>query len=998
MTTAPTSDANFEVRRPLTAVFVDIVGSTPLSILMEGEEYAEMIAEYRRIASAAAADHDGFIPRDEGDGRFIWFGWPSARRDDAQRAVAMSLDLMDAMAPLSQRVEAETGRPVSLRVGIHTGPAVITFPGDATKPDVSSATVNFAAKVQQAADPDTVLITEATMAALVQPFQVEPHGNVSIDELPGGIDVYRVVGRPAAPVALGPFVGRRAELGRLTSAWQIAAAGGSSAMLVSGEAGLGKSRLVQELRHEAGWPITAEIQGDVDHTSHPFGAVHGALRTLIGDHAQPSDLETLGLDPAVGEDVLRAAGLRPLDGRRADAIAGAVALIRSAAETTPLLLVVDDAQWLDPSTQEIVARLIEGECRGLMILMTSRRPLSSEWPAVDTIELKGLGPAEAHELLAEIDSDGDDGQRVAELIERAAGNPFFLVWLSRTNEPETYQGIRRLLRPRSGVPVVVQQAVRSQIDGAGVDDDITTMAAVIGMEFDTDLLADTLDTDVKHIGPDLQRLASHDIIRPTDGSPVRYRFTHSLVRDLAYDLLLANACQQRHCRVADVLEWRGSDDHATIGLHHDRGGRPVEASRSKLRAAHQCRRSNAYREGSELLERVLELSAEDAVDLPVEIEVEARELHATLAAAVDPDSYAAGSSARSGVLDMLDPDEEIRRVVMAKTRDWAAAMMTADLATSIRLLYEVRRTGQRSFPEIMVCNTNARGTHAAYRGRYAHAERLLVASTDEMAARGIDTWLEDHWGTPDDPMALAYSYAPPVLWQRGRHRTAIGVLDRAWRRAEAVPGGAHTMAHVGSNAAVYWELAGDGRRAVQIGEQIVEIGTELGLDFWALNGAMHVRLGQALIEPNADLLDQCAADAALLEAFAPMAAGRVHLQIAGHALAIDDAARALVALDAVRASSQRTGMQYLDAEELRLRAQHAGNDAAAAEELLRRAADLASRQGARRYQLRALTDLAARSQDPADAGALDEAVRAIPERDGDPDVDRAILVLSNTSA
>ena len=128
MTQASGADARVQVRRPLTAVFIDIVGSTSLSILMDGEEYATLIARYRDIADEVVARHAGFVPKDEGDGRFIWFGWPSARRDDAQRAIAMSLDLQTAVAALSDEVQATTDRPLTLRIGIHTGPAIVTFP------------------------------------------------------------------------------------------------------------------------------------------------------------------------------------------------------------------------------------------------------------------------------------------------------------------------------------------------------------------------------------------------------------------------------------------------------------------------------------------------------------------------------------------------------------------------------------------------------------------------------------------------------------------------------------------------------------------------------------------------------------------------------------------------------------------------------------------------------------------------------------------------------
>ena len=809
--------------------------------------------------------------------------------------------------------------------------------------------------MQQAAAPGQILITEATAGALRERYEVEEAGAVSIDGLPGGISVYRVLGPARHGGSQLPFVGRRAEMAMLRRRWRQVLEGSSATIAIEGVPGLGKTRLVEELRALSDWPSGAQVQGIEDRMVHPFAALQPALRSVFG-HTPDLDLVTsLGLDETTASDALRAAGLVPMDDRRTAAVRAAVETFCAAAAVEPLLVVVEDAHWLDASTAEVIAALAKARCPGLMIVMTTRKaPTGPGWPQLDVISLGGLQADEARELLTKVRQNGSstsDGENepLDDIVGRAAGNPFFLIWLSRERADEQYEGVRSLLRPRSGVPPVVQQAVRSQIDGAHVEDDVTTMAAVIGMEFSSELLATALDRSVDDLQPALRKLQDHEIVRAPGGDSRRYRFGHSLVHDLAYDLLLAPARQACHRRVADVLAAEGSEDHATIGLHQDRAGRPVEAARSKLLAAQQCRRSNAYREGAALVDRVLELAGDSETELPQDIELEARELHANLAASVDPSSYLAGTSDRSGVLELLDSQEDTRRVVMAKTRDWAAAILSGDLRTSARLLYEVWRSGHDSFPEILVCNRNARGTHAAYRGHYAHAERLLCSSIEQMATDGLDPWLLDNWATPDDPIALAYSYAPPVLFQRVRAHTAKELLDDGWRRAESLSGGAHTMAHVGANAAVYWELLGDGHAALQAGEQIVAIGRELGLDFWELTGHMHERLGQSMIEPTRELIEQIEADGAMLTVFAPVVAGRMHLHAAESWLRLGETTRATQALAAVRSWSTSTGIPYLDAEELRLRAAvSTGEDRVGA---LTAAAVLAGRQGARRYRL-----------------------------------------------
>lgn len=209
------------------------------------------------------------------------------------------------------------------------------------------------------------------------------------------------------------------------------------------------------------------------------------------------------------------------------------------------------------------------------------------------------------------------------------------------------------------------------------------------------------------------------------------------------------------------------------------------------------------------------------------------------------------------------------------------------------------------------------------------------------------------------------------------------------------------MAHVGANAAAFWELAGDGEQALHHGEQVAEIGRELGLSAWELNGQIHMRRGQAMLDPTAELVEQLDADAALLASFAPLGAGLAHLQAAVGWLDLDDHGRATKSLDAMREGSRNTGLRYLDAEELRVRASMlTGEDRL---ETLVQAAEIGARQRARRFQLRALCDLAETEPTTViDAGPVAKAVTLVrssfPELDADPDCERAAAIISPVDA
>jgi class 3 adenylate cyclase len=966
---SPGATSRREVRRPLTSVFIDIVGSTPLSVLLDDDVYNAVINEYRDVTNDAVRRHGGTVQHDEGDGRFVWFGWPSAHRDDGDRAVTMALELFDRIGPLSRRVGALADRELGLRVGIHTGPQIVTLPTSSAPSDVQGAAANFAAKVQQRCEPGMVLISEATADVLTKPFELEPHGLVTIDSVPGGIRVYRVIGPGEPPAEVGAFVGRDRELAVLTDRWATVAAGGSASVVLTASAGLGKSRLLSELCTRPDIPLVVRAAGDEHRLEDPLHALVEALAHsgLVADGARPE----------TADDV--------------------VDVVVKAAAGGPTLLVVDDAQWLDASSRDVIAELSANPVPDLMLLVAGR-PFGgmTGWvDDADRLTLRPLGAEDAATLLESVDDAGALGLATrATIVERSGGNPLFLRWLAKTSVDADFEGVRRILRPRSGVPVVVQQVLRSVLDGSGVDDVTTSMAAAIGNQFDAVLLAAVLGRPQPSVDDDLHTLAAHDIIRRADAR--RYQFSHALVRDLAYDVLVEDERVRCHARIADTLEELDSSDHALIGYHHDRAGRAVPAARAKVRAARLCRASGAYREGAALTSRALELIAGDAGADHDELELEANELHHLFATVTEPKAYAAGSHATAPqVLDSLDLADRDRRTCIDKTSQWAAACMVGNLQESARLLYDVYRIGAR-FPAIAPFNRCARGYHATLRGRYAHAERLLRESTGPMLEDGLDPWLAEHWPAPDDPIALGLAYLPIVLLQRGYLRSGIDWLRRAWQRAETLQNGAYSMAHISLNSALLWAAMGNGHAVMDHGRDMTKLGTELDAALWTTLGGVYEQLGVALAYPTAEHVAAVNGLATSFEGFSGPLAIVLYLYGAQSARSAGDDGSAVHMLDGVDRLSRNLGLQEFDAEATRLRAATAAADERA--RLLRVASGVARRQGARRYRLRALTDLAGHdplgvTDDGPAAEALRAAVAEIDDQDDDADVMRALSLL-----
>src|SRR5262249_55187940 len=248
-TPAPDAAAPAGERRQLTVLFCDLVGSTPLSQQLDAEEWRDVIAQYQQAASGAVRRYGGHVALKLGDGLLIYFGWPTAREDDPERAVRAGLAIVDALGPLNATLAAADGPRLAVRIGLHTGPVVIADDGD-----VFGETPNVAARVQGAAEPDTVVITAATQRLVAGMFVVEDRGPQMLKGVREPVTLYRVVQpsgvRSRLAVAAGRltrFVGREVELATLVERWERAQDGAGQNVLVLGEAGVGKSRLVYQL-------------------------------------------------------------------------------------------------------------------------------------------------------------------------------------------------------------------------------------------------------------------------------------------------------------------------------------------------------------------------------------------------------------------------------------------------------------------------------------------------------------------------------------------------------------------------------------------------------------------------------------------------------------------------------------------------------------------------------------------------------------------------------
>ena len=409
-------------RRQLTVLFCDLVGSTPLSQQLDAEEWRDLIAQYQQAAAGAVARFGGHVAKNLGDGLLIYFGWPTAREDDPERAVRAGLAIVDAMIPLNTTLD--DGTRLAVRIGMHTGPVVIADGGE-----VFGETANVAARVQSTAEPDTVVITAATQRLVAGMFVVEEREPQMLKGVREPMTLYRVVQpsgvRSRLDVAAGRltrFVGRDIELATLVDRWERAQDGEGQNVVVLGEAGVGKSRLVYQLHeHLAAVPHTWLECGATPYTEgSPFHPVIALVSQGLAFAPQDTAAEKLakleiGLRAlASAETVALLAdflGLPPpaplqmspeLQRRKTIDLLAQWTLSMSAMQ--PLVVFVEDLHWCDASTLELLGHVIaQSPTARALLLATARPEFTHPWPArsnLTTVQLARLTKRQARDMIA----------------------------------------------------------------------------------------------------------------------------------------------------------------------------------------------------------------------------------------------------------------------------------------------------------------------------------------------------------------------------------------------------------------------------------------------------------------------------------------------------------------------------------------------------------------------------------------------------------------------
>ena len=598
-------------RRQLTVMFSDLVGSTAMAGTMDPEDLREVISAYQKCAAETVRRFDGCISRYMGDGVLVYFGYPKAHEDDAERAVRAGLELISALAGL------KINAPLQTRIGIATGLVVVgdvIGSGEAQERGAVGETPNLAARLQGIAEPDTIVIAENTRRLLGNLFDLTDLGPKKLKGIAERVRAWTVLRSSSIESRfealhaghLSTLVGREEEMDLLLRRWSRAKTDEGEVVLLSGEAGIGKSRVVETFRQLiAETPhTTLHYQCSPHHADSPLYPVIAQIVIAAGialDDSPTARLEKL--EALVKRSTDRWDELIPLlaallsipttdrypppdpdpQRRRERTLAALIEQLQALARQSALLVILEDAHWADPTTLDLFGRIIVQfpKLRGFLIV-TYRPEFKFPWdhhPNVTALSLNRLGRRDCKMMVEAITRGKTLPSEVMEqIVAKTDGIPLFVEELTKTvlesgllKEQDSTFSLAGLLPPLA-IPATLQDSLMARLDRLSTVKEVAQIGAAIGREFFFDLLAAVCSMQNSDLQDALAKLEAAELIF-SHGTPpnTSYIFKHALVQDAAYETLLKSRRHQLHARIAGVLETRFAEVAAAqpeIVAHH----------------------------------------------------------------------------------------------------------------------------------------------------------------------------------------------------------------------------------------------------------------------------------------------------------------------------------------------------------------------------------------------------------------------------------------------
>jgi class 3 adenylate cyclase/predicted ATPase len=981
-------------RRQLTVMFCDIVDSTGLSQRVDPEDLQQILSTYKKVCAEGIHRFSGHVAQHLGDGLLVYFGYPQAHEHDAERALRAGLAILESLAGANVRLEADFGEKIAARIGVHSGTMVLGQEGD--HPAAFSDTFDTVARLQALAPPDTLVVSGTTLRLVQGLFLIRDLG--AADALGDSSGAYQVL-RPsgvrsridlAAAGGLSPFVAREREMGSLVACWDAVSAEGGKAVLVAGEPGIGKSRLAHQFRQRLAetrhtW---LECRGSPYTQDSAFFPVIELQSRGIGFAAEDPGEEKLAkleaaLDRAgfaLPEVVPLLAELHsiPLPPTYSIAKLSSEAIRRKTIEVIrdwllaigkqqPVVLLVEDLHWVDPSTLALLGSILERlpETRVLM-LATYRSGFDPPWPGfghVSTLALERLEPRAAREMVRGVAGGRTlpDGW-IDDIVGRTDGVPLFVEEMTKVMLEGAGGGTESSAAPRPGVPLTLHDLFMARLDRLGPAKEVAALGAVLGREFSSELMRAVWPREEAAVSDALGELVRAELLyQRVEGSDVTYVFKHALVQDTAYDSLLKASRQRYHERIAEVLEERFPEvaqRQPELLAHHFTKARQAQRALPHWLAA--GRRGTERSANAEAI-RHLGRGLECARSLPpgqqrtgLELELQTL-LTANLTASR---GYAAREVAESAAraYELCTEIGETPHVLPALFGLWLFHLVRSDRQETRDLAERLFAFADRGGDDSMLMQAHlANALTSFYEGRHENARAHAVEVQRRYSVEAHRAHLAVYG---DDPGVYGYVYEALPLWFLGFSDQALARMMKARSLAEEVQ---HPFTIAGAQAFLTQirQLRCEVEATAEAAAETIAQSQEQGFPLFVGVGIVH--LGWAQMRGGDD-----GAAARIREGIALFRStgARLNLpyflcELAEACLAGGDREGGFSALDEATAAVEANLDGYYEAEIHRLRGELLllGKDAAAAEASLRRALDVARDQHASSLALRAATSL-----------------------------------------
>ncbi|MDE5461052.1 AAA family ATPase [Bradyrhizobium sp. CSS354] len=1023
---SPTPPQDAE-RRHLTVMFCDLVGSTALSARLDPEDMWEVIRAYRAACASVVAAYDGRIARFVGDGILVYFGYPRAHEDDAERAVRAGLDTISAIGQLKTGADER----VELRIAIATGLVVVgdLISGDASEEQATVGdTPNLAARLQSLAEPGAVVVASSTRRLLGDLFTFRNLGRREVKGIAEPIAVWAVEGAIASEsrfeavraVRSTGFVGRRDEieftLSRQRLAWQ--GQGQGQMVLISGEAGIGKSRIVATLSESPSLGAHRRVRYQcspyhINSALHPFVAQLERAAGIRSHDTPGQKLDKLEAMLALGTQQVAQAtpliaallsiptgdhcpplSLSPAQQRR-QTFAALLDQLEGLAREQPLLIICEDMHWADATTLELFDLAVD-RIRGLpiLVLMTSRPEFEPSWSGLANVSLLRLDRLDRQDSRALVEQVAVGRQlpreMMKQIIDRTDGIPLFVEELTKmvlesgllVEDAGRYRLDNPL--PPLAIPATLQDSLMARLDRLAPVKELAQIGAAIGRDFSYALLRYVAGRDDLTLSAALAQLEEAELLVRRGAPPeANYSFKHALVQEAAYESLLKSKRQVLHKRIGDVLREKfpvvAETEPEVLAHHFTEAGLNEVALEWWRKAGLQALKRSAYSEAIAHLGKAIAVADE----LPDEHDRMMSRLHLQIAYGralrgslghSAPETVAAWTRARQFAADINDPVE----LAPVHSGLFNACLTHGELAPMRALVDAIVNAAERR-PDSPVAAVVAHWTGGVtcwfggdYLNARVHLEKALEIYGDEPDPATFR-------GSALDLPFVIMRFLALVLWPLGR-------IARARRLAvEAISASGEKRALSQANAlvhrAVFDGLCGG---MLQQTETILALGlardhtmplyvaagTYLnGLAKWragdGMAGLTEMRRGWTLLHENDCYL--CEPFWGMHVAMADAESGRLE--------------NGLEILSGLITWAGQSGQHWLDAElhrvygELLLR--HDPSDLASAENALNRALEIARHQRVKTFELRSALGLARLHKTNGRAGAVSEVLAPV---------------------